>query len=286
MLMLRVLPAPAMRVMAFPISFFYWIFSISARRASAAFFRALGLRPRTLAHVASFALNLVENVQAWAGRIGFERISWRDDDVLRLVADIDAGRGTLLVISHLGNAQMLKALATLGKSGTGRRMSITTVMDEAQSAGFNAMLSRVNGGSSFRIVSANDIGPDTAVLLQERLSSGECVVIAGDRVGAHSSRRLRLPFLGRNADFPYGVFLLAALMDVPTYFVSGIRVGDLSPSARYEMRVRRSSVSFGCPRREREGRIRALAAEYAENLAALARERPLQWYNFYDFFAD
>ena len=61
---------------------------------------------------------------------------------------------------------------------------------------------------------------------------------------------------------------------------------DTPAGAKYKMFVKKSRVDFDCPRKEREGKIIALAEEYAQNLETLALENPLQWYNFFDFFAE
>lgn len=283
-LMLKLLPSWFMRLLAFPIGFFYWAFDKKTRLISRKYLSKVG-KKSTLSHVCSFALNLVENVQSWAGKISFKNVNWQNDDVEDLVANINCARGCLIVMSHLGNSQMMKALASMGQSGTERKMSITTIMDSELSAGFGALIKKINPDSNFHIVSSNNIGPDTIFLLQERLEKGEVVVIAGDRIGAHSDRYIELDFLGEKARFPYGVFLLLALLNVPTYFVNGLRHKDLTLNPQYDMFVKKSQIDFDCGRKEREERIQKTARLYAENLAELCKEHPYQWYNFFDFWA-
>ena len=291
---LRFFPAGFMRFLAFPIGFFYWIFAKNARRVSADYFSRLaafrGERDRriwlkTMKHIISFALNLVEDVQAWAGKVKFENVRWQDDDVGDLVANIDAGQGAVVLISHLGNAQMLKALASAGESGTVRKMSITTISDANISAGFNSLLLEINKDSAFHIVSADDIGPETIFMLQSRLEAGEVVVIAGDRVSAHTNRNIGVQFLGEKALLPYGVFLLVALLNYPTYFVNGLRENDFSLKSNYNMYVMKNEIDFDCPRKEREARILQTAENYAKNLENLCVKYPYQWYNFFTFWA-
>jgi predicted LPLAT superfamily acyltransferase len=148
------------------------------------------------------------------------------------------------------------------------------------------MLRKLNPDSALRVISANDIGPDTIITLQDRLAAGELVVIAGDRTSANSRDKYFLfPFLNRDAPFAYGPFFLASLLDVPTYFVFGIRRGDLSLGSQYDMHVLRSAVSFNCSRRERTGRVEELARSFAEKLEYYCKRYPYQWYNFYDFWA-
>ncbi len=287
---LRCFPVMIMRLLAFPIGFFYWIFSKRVRRVSRAYFSRLSEFSHTkkhfstLKHIISFALNLVEDTQAWAKKLSFKNVKWQDDDVADLVRNIDEGKGTVIVISHLGNAQMLKALASAGESGTQRKMSITTISDAHISAGFNALLMHINSDSAFHIISSDDIGMETIFTLQERLEHGEVVVIAGDRVSAHTKRNVAIEFLGQRAELPYGVFLLLSLLNVPTYFVNGLREKDFSLKSNYNMYVKKNTVSFDCSRKEREERIIESANSYIKNLEALCQLYPYQWYNFFDFW--
>ena len=238
----------------------------------------------TLKHFISFALNLVENVHSWGGKFSFDDVNWQNDDVHDLVKNINEGKGTLIVISHLGNAQMLKGLASMGQSGTEQKMSITTISDAKISKGFNALLNEVNSDSSFNLISTDNIGPETILILQERLEKGELVVIAGDRVSAHTDRNLLIDFLDKKANLPYGVFLLIALLNVPTYFVNGLRQKDFSVHPKYDMFVKKNPIQFDCTRKEREQRILQSAKNYAKNLEILAKVHPYQWYNFFDFW--
>jgi predicted LPLAT superfamily acyltransferase len=134
-------------------------------------------------------------------------------------------------------------------------------------------------------LSVDEIGPDTVILLQERLAAGELVAVAGDRTSANTrDRYLRLPFLGEEASFPYGPFLMAAILGAPVYLVFALRQRDISFSSIYDMHIHRCDFSFDCPRREREGRIKELAGLFAEKLECYCKQHPYQWYNFYDFW--
>lgn len=295
---LKSFPSVFMRFLAFVIGFFYWAFDKNARRISKDYLIKLGLSllsdaenpsavslPRSsLKHICSFALNLVENVQSWAGKFSFSDVSWQNDDVQDLVRNINSGIGTIVVISHLGNAQMMKGLAAMNESGTERKISITTISDAKISKGFNALLNEINPDSSLNIISSDNIGPETILLLQERLEKGGVIVIAGDRVSAHTNRNIGIEFLGEEANFPYGVFMLIALLNAPTYFMNGLRHKDFSLHPKYDMFVKKNDVQFDCGRKEREERITRTAKNYAENLEELCMRHPYQWYNFYDFW--
>ncbi len=289
---LKATPSWFMRFLAFPIGFFYWIFSPKARQFSSDYLKTAaennasfnGRKPSSLKHIISFALNLVENVQSWGGKFSFKNVSWQDDDVHDLVANIENGTGTLCVVSHLGNAQMMKGLASMNQAGTSRKISITTITDTKLTGGFVKLINQINPDSSFHVISSDEIGPDTIMLLQERLEQGELVVIAGDRISAHTDRYIELPFLKKPARFPYGVYLLIALLNAPSYFIFGLRHKDISIKPQYDMFVCKNNVDFECGRKEREERIRKTNMNFIQELEKHTLSHPYQWYNFFDFW--
>jgi predicted LPLAT superfamily acyltransferase len=148
------------------------------------------------------------------------------------------------------------------------------------------MIRELNPQSETRVINVNDINPQTAVLLQERLASGELVVIAGDRTSAGSQKKcFMFPFLGEDAPFARGAFFLAALLGAPVYFVFALRRRSLSLSPEYNMYVHKSALSFDCPRKERNRRAEELARSFAAILEDHCKQQPFQWYNFFDFWA-
>jgi predicted LPLAT superfamily acyltransferase len=182
--------------------------------------------------------------------------------------------------------EFIRALAGLNRTGVSREIPVNAIVDFTVTAHFNRMLTELNPKSMTHLVSAKEIGPETIILLQERLAAGELVVIAGDRTsGSENSRFLSLPFFGEEAAFPYGPFFLASLLEAPVYFVFALRQKDISLSSpTYVLRLHKCGVSFDCPRREREGRIKELASCFALRLEQYCKEHPYQWYNFYDFW--
>ena len=299
-LTLKIFPASFMRFLAYIVGFFYWLFDKKTRLISKDYLLRLEVAllsdienlsskkiPRsTLKHFYSFALNMVENVQSWAGKFSFKNVQWQNDDVNDLVENINSGRGTVVIMSHLGNSQMMMGLASLGESGTEKKLSVTSVINTEITEGFRDLIQKVNSDANFHVINSNDIGPDTIILMQERLEKGEMIVVAGDRVSANSDRNLEISFLGETAKFPYGVFLMVSLLNAPTYFVNGLRQKDVSIKTKYDMFVKKNPIDFNCTREEREERIQQTAQNFAGNLEKLCKLHPYQWYNFFDFWEE
>jgi predicted LPLAT superfamily acyltransferase len=304
LILFRLFPVIVMRLLAFPIGFFYFLFSKKGREESCRFLQRVvpfmttagkisgneAGRVRTslspLKHIIAFCLTLVEKVEVWGGKFSFDRLHFQNDDIRDLILGLERGEGAFLICSHLGNAELLRGLASFNRTGVSRKIAVSTLMDFTVTAHFNRMIRELNPQSEMRIISVNDIDPQTAILLQERLTAGELVVIAGDRTSAHSLNKcFMFPFLGKEAPFAQGAFSLAALLGAPVYFVFALRRRVLSLTPDYNMHVLKSPLSFDCPRKERNRRVEELARSFAAILEDFCKQQPLQWYNFYDFWA-
>jgi len=289
----RLLGARGLRLVAYPIVFFFWLFAAPVRALSRAFLeRAARFRgapaPRkleTFKHVSSFAFSMIEKIAAWSGDIDLSRVRFHDDSVGDLIARLESGKGAVVICSHLGNVEVLRALATRAETGVTRKFGVTSIVDFGGTAQFNKLLKEINPESMTRLVSAVDMGVDTVLELQSRLAEGELIVIAGDRTASTTRDKTeRVSFLGAEAKFPQGAFILASLMESPVYFMFGVRERDMDPESVYDMRVARSKADFSGSRKERREKTREMIGEFARLLEGYAAEHPLQWYNFYDFW--
>lgn len=294
--LLKMFPPVFVRILAFPVGFCYFLFSKKANAASRLYLNNLNeylkssgfqkrIKVSALRHVISFAISLTEKMEVWAGKFSFKQIHFQHDDVEDLINNLENHRGAMVIVSHLGNSEMLRGLAHSAETGVSYQFAVNTILDTKVTAGFNAMVNKINAGATVDIFNADNIGPDTILILQEKVERGELVVIAGDRMSANTKNRFIMQdFLGKSAPFAYGAYLLTALINAPTYFMFGVRKKDISIFPQYDMFVHKNPVSFDCPRKEREERIKATIANYAHELEKLCIEHPYQWFNFFDFW--
>jgi len=301
LVLFRLFPVIILRVLAFPVGFFYFLFSKKGRTESKRFLRkaapfvtrhGIARKCRSpfgpLRHIISFSLTLVEKLESWGGKFQFKHIHFQNDDIDELVQELESGQGIFMITSHLGNIELLRGLASFNRTKVSRKTPITAVIDMKVSEKFTRMLKELNPQSSMDIINAGEIGPHTAALLEDKLASGEIVTIAGDRTAANAEGRgknLIIPFLGEDAPFSPGIFYLAALMRAPVYFVFALRRGDLSVLPEYDMYVHKSRLSLECSRKERFKQSSLLAQSFAALLESHCKETPFQWYNFYDFWS-
>lgn len=89
-------------------------------------------------------------------------------------------------------------------------------------------------------------------------------------------------FLGERAGFPQGPFLLAMVLQVPVILTIGIRTGPRAYDIYLEFLADGQRVPAG----RRAEVIQERVEFFAERLEHYCTMAPLQWFNFYDFWAE
>ncbi len=289
----RVLGLSWIRLLLHVIVFFFFAFAPAARRISRSFLSAVAAMNKTPAptlrqvyrHFYCFSFALLEKISAWARDIKAADLVPRGPDLDALEEQLRQKRGAVILCSHLGNTEMLRALGSTEAGRTLPDFGIHSIVEFSGTARFNRLLAEINPASMVRLISAAAVGPDTVIGLADSLSRGDLVIIAADRTAAgNRGKTLGVRFLGRAAQLPIGAFVLAQLLGAPLYHMFAVRRNDLDMRSPYEFYVFKSVVPLTGGRRERMMRIRELMNEYITHLEALCRLHPYQWYNFFDFW--
>lgn len=265
-----------------PVVLYFYATATLHRRASRAFLaRALAMQGRArrpthldgYRHFMSFAARALDAFAAWTGGLPADAVEPADREAIdRALAD---GRGALVVVSHLGNVEVSRALLDEPV-----RARLTVLVHTRHAVNYNRMLQAFRPEAAANTIQVTDIGPETAIDLAARVARGEWVVIAGDRIPLASHGRVsRAPFLGAAAPFSHGPFLLAAAMRCPMYLLFCQREGG-----RYRLYFERFADRVALPRGRRAEALDELAARYAARLEHYCRLDPYQWHNFFDFW--
>ena len=283
----RLLGVWALRVVTECVAAYFFLTGSAARKASRTYLERLfersgplpGLasRPGALAayrHLRIFAQSYVDRFLAW---VDAERLDVDFPDEAAFLSERASGKGALYLSAHLGNLDMLRGV------GAARDIQgLNAVIDSDHAARFLALLQGINPGYDAHVIHVRDAGPGTAMLLEERIAKGEGLFILGDRPpAAENGRTVRVPFLGRDADFPVGPLLLAHLLQCPVHLFFCVKEGR-----RYRIHTERFAERIELPRKGREEALRQWLARYAEALEAGCRRAPFQWFNFYDFWRE
>jgi predicted LPLAT superfamily acyltransferase len=262
-----------------PVVGYFYLTGAEQRLASRQFLgRVLKRQPRAwecYRHTLDFAIRAVDTIAAWSGRLPAHAL--RVDDPDTLAAAAADPKGAVLVVCHHGNAELARALMD-----PALRQRLTVLVHTRHAENFNAVLRRFNPQAALRLIQVTDLGPDTAIALQERVERGEWIAIAGDRVPVLSQGRVvEAEFLGETAEFSVGPWVLAALLECPVHLLFCRRTGP----GEWSMGLERFAARVDLPRGRRTEALRQLVQAYALRLESQCRRDPYQWYNFFDFWA-
>lgn len=265
-----------------PVILYFYLTGSTQRQASRKFLtRAWTSNGRTgrpgfadgFLHFVSFAGKVVDTFAGWVGGIPPDVVIPAEVDDLQQ-AERDP-RGALLIVSHLGNVELARAVLDRET-----RERLLVLVHTKHAANFNRMLQDVRPEAAVNTWQVTDLGLEAAVDLKAQVEQGKWIVIAGDRVPIGSTGRVaQIPFLGENAPFSQGPYILASLLECPVYTLFCMRDGE-----RYLLHARKLADRVHLPRQNRDEALAHHAALFAEQLAIFARRYPLQWYNFFDFW--
>jgi predicted LPLAT superfamily acyltransferase len=270
----------------FPIVLYFFLTGHAAREASLDFLQTLWATPegrerlgsapsrrQVFRHLFSFAENLLDRMILWSGDGGLIRI---DNEGRELVeALVREKRGAILLSSHLGSFDMLRELS----AQTG--IVLNVLMFTRHAPVINSFFERLQNGRKLRLIRVEPGSLSAAFDMRQAIARGEFVGILGDRIWPSEQHRTKsVSFLGRQAHFPLGPYLLQGVLGCPMLLTTCVRNGP----ARY----RASTVSFApagvVPRGEREKYAEQQAQRFAELLERGILETPYQWFNFFPFW--
>ncbi|HGY4934771.1 TPA: glycosyltransferase [Klebsiella aerogenes] len=289
LLVWRLLGRKAFSLLLYPVVGVYWLTAATARRASQQWItrvrEQLAARqmpiPPTLTsyrHFQRFGEAMLDKIASWRGELQFGR-----DVVFTAGAEetlnISDPRGKLLLVSHLGDVEACRALAQLQG---GKTINALVFSENAQR--FKQIMTEMAPQAGLNLMLVNDIGPDTAILLQEKLDRGEWIAIVGDRIAVNPQRggEWRVcwsRFMGQAAPFPQGPFILAAILRCPVNLLFALR-----QQGKLRIYCEPFADPLLLPRADRQQALQHIIDRYAERLEHYALQSPLDWFNFFDFW--
>ena len=279
----RILGRWPFRIVLYPVLLWYVVTKSEARASSSDYLRRVAtyqggshIKPgmvTVLRHFGSFAENLLDKMLLWSGLFRTELVRFQGKELI--AAQIAAKRGGLLICCHLGNLELSRVLS---KQMPGLKLTVLTHTKHA--AKFNRLLAQLEPDSQLNLMEVTELSPGTAMLLSDKIAQGEFLAIAGDRIPVSEHPRVALArLLGETAPFPVGPYILAGLLQCPTYLMFSLRTGNTS---QIHFELFRESIRL--PRKGRDEALIGLVEEYARRIEQFCLRAPLQWFNFYDFW--
>ncbi|MCK8088112.1 glycosyltransferase family 2 protein [Vibrio sp. 1CM8B] len=228
-------------------------------------------------HLLSFGHTMLDKLAAWKGDFSADNLTIHGQDQFEsMVAN---NQGVLILGSHLGNIELCRAL---GRRHSNIKINALVFTEHAER--FNSVMKAVNPQSDLNLIQVTSMGPDTAILLQQKLEQGEWIVIVGDRTStSKESRSVWAEFLGKEAPFPQGPFMLASVLKAPVFLLFGLR-DDSQSKPHFNVYFEHFSDKIELPRKTREQSLQQVVQKYADRLQHYTLKAPLQWYNFFNFW--
>ncbi|OQQ03288.1 acyltransferase [Vibrio splendidus] len=228
-------------------------------------------------HLLSFGHTMLDKLAAWKGDFSADNLTIHGQDQFEsMVAN---QQGVLILGSHLGNIELCRAL---GRRHSNIKINALVFTEHAER--FNSVMKAVNPQSDLNLIQVTSMGPDTAILLQQKLEQGEWIVIVGDRTStSKESRSVWAEFLGKEAPFPQGPFMLASVLKAPVFLLFGLR-DDSQRKPHFNVYFEHFSDKIELPRKTREQSLKQVVQQYADRLQHYTLRAPLQWYNFFNFW--
>ena len=261
------------------IAFYYALIRPVVRRASRDYLRRVGEPAgfwNVVRHIHTFARVSLDRLFFVTGKLKSFEFEQKNHDKLMQAAK--SGRGVILLGAHLGSFEVMRARAKDFK------VPINVVVDFTNAERVNAVLRALAPDMDTNLIS---LGTDpVAAMLEIRaaIDRGELVAILGDRLPdarTGATRVVKSQFLGAEASFPAGPWLLAHTLRCPVYFVAGV----YSRPNHYALHFEFLADEVRLDRHERAAALARYSQAYASMLESYARSAPLNWFNFFDFWS-
>ena len=274
-----------LRPLLAPIAAYYTLFAARARRASQAYLVRIdrahggsGARPglrESYRHFYSFAEVILDRLVLWSG--AYDRFDVVLHGREKMEGYVASGRGAFMVGAHLGSFDMLRFVAR--EAG----VSVNVLMFAANAERINEAFEALDPDCDVRVIEIDPTSPRTAFEIRRCVDRGEFVAVLADRCLPGGRHRIaRANFLGEPAEFPEGPFLLSLVMQLPLVMTIALKTGR----NRYEVFFEEIADGERVPAEHRVKAVQERVETFASRLEHYCIRAPLQWFNFYDFWAD
>jgi predicted LPLAT superfamily acyltransferase len=264
----------AARLLLFPITLYFVITAHGARQKSHEYLsRVRGRSARwwhVFRHFHCFAATILDRVYLLRGDFARFHVTVHGKELLH--RQIEGGKGGVLLGSHLGSFEVLRALGVMQRS-----FPLRVLMDTVHNQNITRFFDALNPTIAGTVIEPDR--PDTLIRVKESLDAGYFVGMLGDRVFG-ADKTTKCEFLGAPATFPAGPVLLASTMHCPVGLFFGLYRGG----NRYDIYFEDFADEIRLDRDRRTTDIQLWVQRYAARLEHYTRLAPYNWFNFYSFW--
>ena len=212
----------------------------------------------------TFGQTLIDKTAISAGLRN--KFTYEFDGVEILYKLLEEKKGGVLISAHIGNFEIAKHFF----SEIDLDCQINLVTTDLEHSVIKEYLESVSVKSSIKFIIVRD---DLSHIFEinNALADNELICFTGDRY-FEGTKCLTASFLGEEANFPAGPFLIASRLKVPVVFVYVMK----EPNLHYHLYAREANTKH----RDEKGLLNA----YIESVELMLKKYPLQWFNYFKFW--
>lgn len=212
----------------------------------------------------TFGQTLIDKTAISAGMR--DRFTYEFDGIENIKNLLDQKNGGVLISAHIGNFE----IAEYFLSDLDYEFNINLVTSDMEHQVIKEYLESIATKSTVKfIVIKEDLSHIYEI--NGALANNELICFTGDRY-MEGVKYITEPFLGEDANFPAGPFLIASRLKVPVVFVYVMK----EPNLHYHLYARVAEVKH----RDEKGLLRA----YISSVESMLKRYPTQWFNYFDFW--
>lgn len=223
-------------------------------------------------HIYSYAESLVYRMEAYAGTLNVEKVTFADETVKqKLFEQINKKEGIIFICNHIGNIDVIRTF--LSNNTFVQPFNVSVFLQKDHCRIFGNFINKIAvKRENIKLYPIEDIDITTISQVDDDLKNGGIVLIAGDRISSNNpDKHIETTFLGKKIYLPQGTFKLAKILNVHTYFISCLKnkkYYDVYAEEQTNLNEENLFVSF---------------IRFMEKMILIA---PYQFYHFYDIFKE
>lgn len=199
-----------------------------------------------------------------------EKYTFKFENYERFLEILNDDKGAIIIGAHVGNWE----IGTPFFDDYGKKINI--VLYDAEHRRIKELLEKNKVTADYKIIAVNNDSLEHVFAIKAALNSKEYVCFQGDRY-VKEDKLLTCLFMGKEAKFPAGLFILASRLQVPVVFYFAMR--EPHKTYRFHFYMAQPVARKAGVKPEQE-----LLEQYVQTLESVLRKYPEQWFNYYKFW--
>lgn len=199
-----------------------------------------------------------------------KKFQFKFENYKKFLEILNSDKGVIIVGAHVGSWEV----GTPFFEEYGKKINI--VLYDAEHRHIKEMLEKNKAFTDYKIIAVNNDSLDHVFSIKAALDGKEYVCFQGDRY-VKDDKLLSCSFMGKEAKFPAGPFLLASRLKVQVVFYFAMR--EPHKTYRFYFYTAQPAARKGGAKPEQE-----LLEQYVQTLEDTLKKYPEQWFNYYRFW--